>query len=46
MQMFAQNLGTIGYDALSIGQGMLAMLTDIIGTGSTGNVGAGQYPFG
>ncbi|MFJ9366587.1 hypothetical protein ACIRRA_19500 [Nocardia sp. NPDC101769] len=46
MQTFAQNLGTIGYDALSIGQGMLVMLTDIIGMGSAGDAGAGQYPFG
>ncbi|MET8424790.1 hypothetical protein ACFXG4_10995 [Nocardia sp. NPDC059246] len=46
MQTFAQNLGTIGNDALSIGQGMLVMLTDIIGMGGTGYAGAGQYPFG
>ncbi|WP_433565386.1 hypothetical protein ACQP1O_09075 [Nocardia sp. CA-151230] len=46
MQKFAQNLGTIGYDALSIGQGMLVMLTDIIGMGGSGNAGAGQYPLG
>ncbi|MCU1648759.1 MAG: hypothetical protein JWN03_9034 [Nocardia sp.] len=41
MQNFATNLGTIGYDVLSIGQGMVSLFGDVVGMGGTG---AGQYP--
>ncbi|MVU78058.1 hypothetical protein GPX89_12485 [Nocardia sp. ET3-3] len=44
MQNYAQNLGTIGYDMLSIGQGMVSMLSDLMSMGGTGGTGAGQYP--
>ncbi|WP_405136356.1 hypothetical protein [Nocardia sp. NBC_01388] len=45
MQNFAVNLGTIGYDALSIGQGVVSMLSDITGMAGAGT-GASGYPFG
>ncbi|WP_405132984.1 hypothetical protein [Nocardia sp. NBC_01388] len=41
MQNFATGFGTIGYDVLSIGQGVVSLLGDVIGMGGTG---AGQYP--